>query len=499
MPQPTSDMHSTSSSSSGCGKSRSSASSGSSRHRPANEPSRVWKATGRNHVRFSSSGSGSDDGEVKCDVEDDEKAIPTSTLQPEATQRAAYQHPWGDITRVRCLPQHRHLVATKSLDPGHLLLYNIQPLDAPGEEADQPQPFSHQLNPAGGPVACLGPGHPCPLAPSSSSAATPHLPPPQGDGLQWSAAHEGWLLSTCAQGVVAMIQVHDAPSLAAPAAPRPGYHSPPGGSACSPMSPGPHGGELPSTRAGSLTLFTGQHSQGVNEVAWAPEAATSTPVFASVGEEGQLVMWDTRQPPDTAAGVIQAHRGWAQALAWDPCNPHQLVTGGVDACLCVWDSRVFGGALPPPGTQGGVPSRRPQPVHRFPQHQCAVVQAAFSSVHPGYLVSSDEDNRMFVWDISRSASACNALPPYLAGPDVGPGNAPKQVVQLRMVHAGHVGQLNDFAWSTAAGMAPMLASVSGTCAESGQAPQLQVWSPSVDIMKPDVGRAPSPPPSTTSS
>ncbi|GFH13655.1 hypothetical protein HaLaN_09584 [Haematococcus lacustris] len=47
------------------------------------------------------------------------------------------------------------------------------------------------------------------------------------------------------------------------------------------------------------------------------------------------------------------------------------------------------------------------------------------------------------------------------------------VVQLRMVHAGHVGQLNDFAWSTAAGMAPMLASVSGTCAESGQAPQLQ--------------------------
>ncbi|KAJ9522714.1 hypothetical protein QJQ45_019887 [Haematococcus lacustris] len=50
---------------------------------------------------------------------------------------------------------------------------------------------------------------------------------------------------------------------------------------------------------------------------------------------------------------------------------------------------------------------------------------------------------------------------------------PMQVVQLRMVHAGHVGQLNDFAWSTAAGMAPMLASVSGTCAESGQAPQLQ--------------------------
>ncbi|GFH10988.1 hypothetical protein HaLaN_06405, partial [Haematococcus lacustris] len=118
-------------------------------------------------------------------------------LQPEATQRAAYQHPWGDITRARCLPQHRHLVATKSLDPGHLLL------------------------------------------------------------------------------------------LAAPAAPRPGYHGPPGGSACSPMSTGPHGGELPSTRAGSLTLFTGQHSQGVNEVAWAPEAATSTPVFASVGEEGQ--------------------------------------------------------------------------------------------------------------------------------------------------------------------------------------------------------------------
>ncbi|GFH18258.1 hypothetical protein HaLaN_15031, partial [Haematococcus lacustris] len=62
---------------------------------------------------------------------------------------------------------------------------------------------------------------------------------------------------------------------------------PPGGSACSPMTPGPHGGELPSTRAGALTLFTGQHSQGVNEVAWAPQAATSTTVFASVGEEGQ--------------------------------------------------------------------------------------------------------------------------------------------------------------------------------------------------------------------
>jgi hypothetical protein len=74
-------------------------------------------------------------------------------------------------------------------------------------------------------------------------------------------------------------------------------------------------------------LYTGYHPQGVNDIAFATPAF-SEHVLASVGEGGELVVWDIRrsQPTDV---IRNAHIEAANTLSFHPGVPGCLATGEV--------------------------------------------------------------------------------------------------------------------------------------------------------------------------
>lgn len=87
------------------------------------------------------------------------------------------------------------------------------------------------------------------------------------------------------------------------------------------------GGELPTIPASCPQLYTGHHPQGVNDIAFA-NPAFSADALASVGEGGELVVWDIREPQPVQV-VREAHHEAANTLSFDPSLPHQLATGEV--------------------------------------------------------------------------------------------------------------------------------------------------------------------------
>jgi WD40 repeat protein len=84
-------------------------------------------------------------------------------------------------------------------------------------------------------------------------------------------------------------------------------------------------GRAPTLSIACPQLYRGQHPQGVNDIAFATPAF-SDHVLASVGEGGELVLWDIREQQPTAV-VKQAHSQAANTVRFHPGIPGYLVTG----------------------------------------------------------------------------------------------------------------------------------------------------------------------------
>lgn len=79
------------------------------------------------------------------------------------------------------------------------------------------------------------------------------------------------------------------------------------------------------------------HTSVVEDVAW---HAHHRNIFGSVGDDFRLVLWDTRQDPETPMHTRNdAHSSFLNCLSFSPMNEYLLVTGSADHTVALWDMR----------------------------------------------------------------------------------------------------------------------------------------------------------------
>ena len=162
-------------------------------------------------------------------------------------------------------------------------------------------------------------------------------------------------------------------------------------------------------------VYTG-HTAWVEDVAWSP---LIDPIFASVGDDKKLMIWDTRSSVlNKAHFSVDAHAAEINCVAFNPKNEHILATGSSDKTVALWDMRNLKHRL-----------------HTFEGHQDEILQLAWSPHNETILASSSGDRRLNIWDLSR------------IGEEQTPEDAEDGPPELLFVHGGHTNKISDFSWN----------------------------------------------------
>jgi histone-binding protein RBBP4 len=165
-----------------------------------------------------------------------------------------------------------------------------------------------------------------------------------------------------------------------------------------------------------LTVFSG-HAAVVEDVAWHPSRGR---VFASVGDDMQLNIWDASSGTAPVSFVAAAHRQEINCVAFAPGNEHLLATGSADRTVAIWDMRRLGAG----------------PVHVCEGHRDEILQLQWSPHDEGVLGSAGADRRLHIWDLTRIGAE-------LADPEDAADGPP----ELLFVHGGHTNRIPDFSWN----------------------------------------------------
>ncbi|EPT27780.1 RbAp48 [Toxoplasma gondii TgCatPRC2] len=173
-------------------------------------------------------------------------------------------------------------------------------------------------------------------------------------------------------------------------------------------------------------------------------------VLLGIGDDGYLNMWDLRVSP---APVVRTQCSWTctNALAANANAPYVVATAGADKGVSIWDLRAL---------------RRP--AHRLLHaHGEAVTCLKWAPGEKTTLASGSTDRLIRIFDLS------------LVGAEQESDEAEDGPPELRFVHGGHLGAVNDFDWNPQADLfSLMLASVSEDNA-------LQIWQPTRKAFKRD--------------
>ncbi|EST08631.1 Histone-binding protein RBBP4, N-terminal [Kalmanozyma brasiliensis GHG001] len=160
--------------------------------------------------------------------------------------------------------------------------------------------------------------------------------------------------------------------------------------------------------------YTG-HTSIVEDVAWHHHHES---LFGSVGDDRQLLLWDTRESPSAPKYRVEAHTGEVNTLAFSPENENILVTGSSDKTVAVWDVRNLKVKL-----------------HSLESHTDEILSVCWSPHHPTVLASASADRRVNVWDLSK------------IGMEQTPEDAEDGPPELIFVHGGHTSRPTDLGWS----------------------------------------------------
>ena len=165
----------------------------------------------------------------------------------------------------------------------------------------------------------------------------------------------------------------------------------------------------------ALQIYKG-HLGVVEDVAW---HSTHQHMFGSVGDDKQLLLWDTRKPAKEATlQSVNAHDAEVNCLAFNPFNEYVLATGSADQTVAIFDIRNLSNRL-----------------HTFSNHTEEVFQIGWSPKNETYLASCGADRRLMVWDLSR------------IGDEQTPEDAEDGPPELMFIHGGHTSKISDFAWN----------------------------------------------------
>eukprot|EP00981_Chlorochromonas_danica_P005547 scaffold1129_cov164-Ochromonas_danica.AAC.12 len=158
------------------------------------------------------------------------------------------------------------------------------------------------------------------------------------------------------------------------------------------------------------------HQAGVEDIDWSRHYST---IFGSVGDDAQLLLWDTRNPKQPTKTVANAHASDVNCIAFSPFNEFSLATGGSDNVVKLWDLRNLS-----------------NPLHSLEGHKAGVYQLSWAPFDECILASSSEDRRVNVWDTSR------------IGKEQSPEDAEDGPPELLFIHGGHTAKVFDFSWNS---------------------------------------------------
>jgi WD40 repeat protein len=154
-----------------------------------------------------------------------------------------------------------------------------------------------------------------------------------------------------------------------------------------------------------LTVFKG-HSSVVGDVAW---HNLQEHIFASVGDDRMMLVWDTRESPNAPKNRVEnAHSAEINSLVFSPANQHIVCTGSSDKTVALWDLRNLKTKL-----------------HSLEAHKDEVLQLSWSPRNETILASASADRRVNIWDLSR------------IGEEQTPEDAEDGPPELLFVHGGH--------------------------------------------------------------
>ncbi|KAF9011159.1 histone acetyltransferase type B subunit 2 [Cyathus striatus] len=187
-------------------------------------------------------------------------------------------------------------------------------------------------------------------------------------------------------------------------------------------------------------VFRG-HTSVVGDVDW---HSTQENVFASVGDDKMLMIWDTRAPTEPKI-KLQAHEAEILAVAFSPGVEHLVVTGSADKTVALYDIRS--------------PIKR---LHTFESHTDEVLHLAWSPHNKTIFASASSDRRINVWDLS------------LIGQEQTPDDQEDGPPELLFVHGGHTSRPTDFCWAPGDGE-------NWTAASTSEDNVVMVWQPTMRI------------------
>lgn len=166
-----------------------------------------------------------------------------------------------------------------------------------------------------------------------------------------------------------------------------------------------------------LSTYRG-HTGVIEDVQWNPHSPCQ---FMSAGEDGLLILWDTRQP-DKYVHRIQAHHGEVNSVAFNPIYDTLFASGSGDNTVCLWDIR-----------------NPTLSLHTMTQHDDSVLSVSWAPVewkqsNGNVLASCSSDRRVHVYDVSligSNATQTNDID-LVDGPP-----------ELLFIHAGHTDKVAD--------------------------------------------------------
>jgi histone-binding protein RBBP4 len=161
------------------------------------------------------------------------------------------------------------------------------------------------------------------------------------------------------------------------------------------------------------TVFKG-HNSVVGDVDW---HATKENVFASVGDDKMLLLWDTRAPTE-ATTKIQAHDREILSCAFSPSCEYLIITGSADKTVVLHDIRS--------------PTKK---LHTFESHTDEVLHLAWSPHSPTVFASASGDRRINIWDLEQ------------IGVEQSPDDQEDGPPELMFIHGGHTARPTDFCWA----------------------------------------------------
>ncbi|PWN51229.1 putative chromatin assembly factor 1 subunit C [Violaceomyces palustris] len=191
------------------------------------------------------------------------------------------------------------------------------------------------------------------------------------------------------------------------------------------------------------------HSAIVEDVAWHNHHES---LFGSVGDDRQMLIWDTREDAKSPKYRVEAHTGEVNAIAFSPDNEYIVCTGSSDKTVGLWDLRNLKVKL-----------------HSLESHTDEILQICWSPHNSTILASASADRRVNIWDLSR------------IGEEQTPEDAEDGPPELIFVHGGHTSRPTDLSWS------PQMKWALTSAAEDNI---VMVWKPSkgvIDVDGEDVG------------